>query len=130
MASEIDETAAKSYFTNYRIMPKGDICSIASGDIPDFDLLCAGFPCQSFSNVGQRGGLEDPRGALIFQVIRILRECKPKAFILENVKGLLSHNCGKTFRIIVGGLIECGYEVYSKILLASQSWDLSIKSLQ
>ena len=60
-------------------------------------MLCAGFPCQSFSNIGNKEGLSDPRGALIFEVIRLLTESKPKSFLLENVKGLLTHDKGKTF---------------------------------
>lgn len=118
MASEIDKTAIMTYEKNYGIKPKGDIRGIQIGEIPRFDLLCAGFPCQSFSNVGKKGGLDDPRGALIYEVIRILRGCKPKAFILENVKGLTTHNKGKTFKFIVSQLKECGYNVYYKILEA------------
>lgn len=117
-ASEIDETAIKTYIENFGLIPNGDICNISVNDIPSFDLLCAGFPCQSFSNVGQKGGLEDPRGALIYQVVRILKGCRPKAFILENVKGLLSHNKGETIKIIVGELEDCGYKVKYKVLEA------------
>ena len=118
MASEIDETATTTYEKNYGIAPKGDISKIEINEIPLFDLLCAGFPCQSFSNVGKKGGLDDPRGALIYEVIRILKGCKPKAFLLENVKGLTTHNKGKTFKYIVSQLEGCGYNVYSEILEA------------
>ncbi len=118
MASEIDETAIETYKKNYGITPVGDISNIDTKDIPDFDLLCAGFPCQSFSNVGQKGGLEDPRGALIYQVMRILKDCQPKAFLLENVKGLLSHDNGKTINKIIEGLSDCGYNVQYKVLEA------------
>lgn len=118
MASEIDPVAIETYEKNYGITPKGDISKIDVNDIPDFDLLCGGFPCQSFSNVGQKGGLDDPRGALIYQVIRLLKGCKPKAFILENVKGLLSHNKGETFKVIIKELTECGYKVYYDVLEA------------
>lgn len=88
MASDIDPVTVESYSKNFGIVPRGDIYEIPSEEIPDFDMLCAGFPCQPFSNVGQKGGLEDSRGQLIFQIIRILRDKQPKAFILENVKGL------------------------------------------
>lgn len=118
MASEIDSIAIETYERNYGITPKGDISKIGVNDIPEFDLLCGGFPCQSFSNVGQKGGLDDPRGALIYQVIRLLKGCKPKAFILENVKGLLSHNKGETFKVIIKKLTECGYKVYYDVLEA------------
>ena len=118
MASEIDPIAIETYKTNYGITPKGDISKIDIKDIPEFDLLCGGFPCQSFSNVGQKGGLDDPRGALIYQVIRLLKGCQPKAFLLENVKGLLSHNKGETFKLIIKELTKCGYKVYYDVLEA------------
>lgn len=118
MASEIDETAIQTYVKNYKLVPRGDVSLIEVSSIPPFDLLCAGFPCQSFSNIGQKGGLNDPRGALIFQVIRIINGCQPKAFLLENVKGLLSYNNGKTFSEIEKQLKSCGYEVYYQVLEA------------
>lgn len=118
MASEIDDTAIETYTKNFKIKPNGDICNIQSKNIPQFDILCAGFPCQSFSNVGQKGGLDDPRGALIYQVTRLLKDCQPKTFILENVKGLLTNNQGKTFEIIKNKLIKCGYKVYWQVLEA------------
>lgn len=118
LASDIDKVANQTYKENYGIEPRGDIYEIKSTDIPDFDLLCAGFPCQAFSQVGQRNGLNDKRGILIFQVIRILREKQPKAFILENVKGLLSIQGGIIFEIIINKLTEIGYEVYTKVLEA------------
>lgn len=118
LASEIDETAIETYIKNYSITPLGDITNIKISDIPEFELLCAGFPCQSFSNVGKKCGFKDPRGALFFQVSRILKGCKPKAFLLENVKGLLSHDNGKTFQIIKKELTDCGYRVYYKLLEA------------
>lgn len=118
MASEIDKTAILTYEKNFGMTPRGDICNIDADSIPSFDILCAGFPCQSFSNVGQRGGLEDPRGALVFQVVRLLKECQPRAFLLENVKGLLSHDKGKTIRTIISELENCGYSVNYKVLEA------------
>lgn len=118
MASEIDETAIQTYVRNYNIMPVGDVSKIDIKDIPEFDLLCAGFPCQSFSNVGKKGGLTDPRGALIYQVIRILKGCKPRAFMLENVKGLISHDKGATIKTIISELENCGYKVVYQVLEA------------
>ena len=118
MASDIDKIANQTYEVNYGIEPRGDIYEIKGKDIPNFDLLCAGFPCQAFSQVGQRKGLEDERGILIFQVIRILKEKQPKAFILENVKGLISINNGEIYRMILENLKDVGYTVYSKVLEA------------
>ncbi len=118
MASEIDETAIKTYEANYHLSPRGDVSKIPVEEIPEFDLLCAGFPCQSFSNVGQKGGLDDPRGALIYQVMRILKGCQPRAFLLENVKGLLSHDKGNTIKTIIEGLTGCGYKVKYQVLEA------------
>lgn len=118
LASDIDEIANQTYKENYGIEPKGDVYEIKGKDIPDFDLLCAGFPCQAFSQVGQRKGLKDERGILIFQVIRILKEKQPRAFILENVKGLLSIDGGKVFDLIVNELEKVGYKVYTQVLEA------------
>jgi DNA (cytosine-5)-methyltransferase 1 len=118
MASEIDSDARETYYKNYEILPLGDIYSIKSEDIPEFDLLCAGFPCQSFSNIGNKAGLEDNRGVLIYEIVRILKDRKPKVFILENVKGLLNHDKGNTFRTIYSLLVDCGYEVSYQIMEA------------
>ena len=118
LASDIDIVANQTYKLNYGIEPKGDIYNIKSEDIPDFDLLCAGFPCQAFSQVGRRRGLDDERGILIFQVLRILKDKQPKAFILENVKGLLSIQNGEVFNMIVEKLKDVGYNIYTKILEA------------
>lgn len=118
MASDIDPVTVESYSKNFRIVPRGDICEIRSEDIPDFDLLCGGFPCQPFSNIGQKGGLDDSRGTLIFQVTRILRDKRPKAFILENVKGLVTISKGTVFLKMLEELTSSGYKVYHKILEA------------
>ncbi len=118
MASEIDETAVETYKANYNLTPLGDVRTIDIEEIPKFDLLCAGFPCQSFSNVGQKRGLTDPRGALVYQVVRILKGCQPKSFVLENVKGLISLDKGKTLAKIISELIWCGYKVKYQILEA------------
>ena len=118
MACEIDTVAKETYYKNYGIMPFDDICNISSASLPNYDLLCAGFPCQSFSNIGNKEGLDDPRGALIFEVIRLITESKPKSFLLENVKGLLTHDKGKTFTKVYDLLNACGYDVSYKVLEA------------
>lgn len=118
MAADIDRWANETYKKNFNIDPTGDICTIHSDSIPEFDILCAGFPCQPFSNIGLGGGLDDPRGTLITEVFRILKDKQPKAYILENVKGLLNHNKGNTMKYIVTSLEKCGYNVFHKILEA------------
>lgn len=118
MASDIDKIANQTYKENYGIEPRGDIYDIKGSDIPDFDLLCGGFPCQSFSQVGQKKGMSDERGVLIFQVIRILKEKKPKSFILENVRGLFTIQGGEIYKLILEELKNAGYNVYSKVLEA------------
>lgn len=113
-SSEWDEQAQKTYKANYGEIPFGDITKQATKDlIPDsFDLLCAGFPCQAFSIAGKRGGFEDTRGTLFFDVAEIIKSRKPKAIFLENVKGLLSHDKGKTLSTILNVLRnDLGYYV-------------------
>ena len=115
-ASEIDSYARKMYTNHFNHEPHGDITKISSADIPDHDLLVAGFPCQSFSIAGKRGGFEDTRGALFFEIARILKDKKPKYFILENVKGLLSADKGEIWKTICQTLRELGYEIDYKVL--------------
>jgi len=97
----------------------GDITQVDNADIPDFDILCAGFPCQAFSSAGKRQGFADTRGTLFFEVERILRAKKPKGFILENVEGLVTHDGGKTLEIIISKLLELGYKVNYRVLNSS-----------
>lgn len=117
-ASDIDAEARKAYEHNYKIRPHGDITAIKAVDIPDHDLLCAGFPCQPFSIIGSRQGFADPRGTLFFEIARIIREKKPKAVLLENVKQLASINKGETLYNIIDSLEQLGYYVNYKILNA------------
>lgn len=117
-ASDILPVACETYYKNYGIRPHGDITKIPAKMIPDHDILCAGFPCQSFSNVGPKGGLNDPRGEMIYEIFRILKVKKPKAFILENVKGLQAHQQGKVLSYIIQTLEEIGYKVKYEILEA------------
>ncbi len=110
--SEIDVSAQRSYQANFGDLPNGDITKINEKDIPDHDVLCAGFPCQAFSIAGRKGGFNDTRGTLFFDVARIIREKQPKAFFLENVKGLVGHDKGKTLATILGVLRDdLGYFV-------------------
>ena len=118
-SSEIDKFAKKTYEANWGETPSGDITQINEKDIPDFDILLAGFPCQTFSIAGKREGFADTRGTLFFDVARIIKEKEPQAFLLENVKGLLSHDKGKTFKTILSVLEDdLNYKVYHKVLNA------------
>lgn len=118
-SSEFDKDACKTYEANFGEYPSGDITKIASSEIPDFDVLLGGFPCQAFSIIGKRQGfLDETRGTLFFEIERILRDKKPKAFMLENVRNLTAHDKGNTFRIIISHLESLGYTVYSKVLNA------------
>ena len=115
--SEIDKYAIKIYdqhFPNHKNY--GDITKITTDTLPDFDFLCGGFPCQSFSIAGKRGGFQDTRGTLFFDIARILQEKKPRLFLLENVKGLLSHDNGFTFKTIISTLTELGYDCQWQVL--------------
>ncbi|BDD11134.1 cytosine-specific methyltransferase [Fulvitalea axinellae] len=100
-SSEIDRFARESYEHNYGEVPFGDICNIDSENIPDHDLLCAGFPCQAFSIAGRRGGFDDTRGTLFFEIARIIKAKRPKVVLLENVKGLTNHQKGRTLDTII-----------------------------
>lgn len=116
-SSDIDSFAQQTYHDNFGETPVGDITKVEAKDIPSFDILAAGFPCQPFSYAGLGKGFEDQtRGTLFFDVCRILAYHKPKMFFLENVKGLVSHNKGKTLRVILENLKELGYDVHWKVL--------------
>ena len=112
-SSEWDEQAKKTYYANYGEVPFGDITkeSIKNKIPKGFDILCAGFPCQAFSLAGKKLGFAETRGTLFFDVAEILRRYQPKAFFLENVKGLTIHDKGKTFKTILNTLNEVGYVV-------------------
>lgn len=111
-SSEIDKYATASYLSNFHNNNlKGDITKISEKDIPNHDLLVAGFPCQAFSIAGKQKGFNDIRGTLFFDVTRILKEKKPKYFLLENVKNLVVHDGGKTFKTIIKALNQIGYTV-------------------
>lgn len=117
-SSDIDKYSQESYEANFNERPFGDITSINEKDIPDHDILFAGFPCQPFSIIGQMKGLEDTRGTLFFDIARILKEKRPKAFVLENVKQLAGHDKGNTLKVILKTLKELGYHVQYSVLNA------------
>ena len=115
-SNEWDKYASQIYKKHYGECDTRDIRTVNTKDIPDHDLLCAGFPCQSFSIAGKRLGFEDTRGTMFFEIARIIRDKRPRYFLLENVKGLLSHDEGKTFQTILGVLSDLGYEYQWQVL--------------
>jgi len=115
--SEIDKYATKVYKHHFPEHKEyGDITKINEKELPDFDLLVGGFPCQSFSIAGKRGGFDDTRGTMFFEIARIVREKQPRLLLLENVKGLLSHDKGNTFTTIISTLDELGYDCQWQVL--------------
>lgn len=117
-ACEIDEAAARQYRANFGMVPAGDITQLAGGEIPEHDLLLAGFPCQPFSIIGKRDGLRDSRGTLIYEIARILAERRPRAFVLENVRQITTINRGRTMEAVLSALREAGYQCRWKVLNA------------
>lgn len=124
-SSEWDDKAQETYEANFGEKPDGDITKVNAADIPDHDILVAGFPCQPFSiagvskknSLGRATGFADKtQGTLFFDVCRILKEKRPKAFMLENVKNLMSHDGGNTFRVIRESLEELEYQIFYKVL--------------
>ena len=117
-ANEIDRCAADTY--RYNLSDKsivvGDIKNIEANDIPDFDVLAAGFPCQSFSTAGKQRGFDDSRGNLFFQVVRVAAAKKPKVIFLENVENLIEHDEGKSFLTVYNALAPLGYSFKYKVL--------------
>lgn len=118
-SSEFDKDACITYQANFGEYPSGDITKIDASEIPDFDILLGGFPCQAFSIIGKREGFQNETcGTLFFDIERILREKRPVAFMLENVRNLTAHDNGRTFKIILEHLEALGYTVYAKVLNA------------
>lgn len=124
-SSEWDKYSQKTYYANFGVIPHGDITKINELDIPDHDILVAGFPCQPFSIAGVSkknslgkltGFLDKTQGTLFFDIVRILNGKRPKAFLLENVKNLISHDKGTTYKIITESLKELDYEISAKVL--------------
>lgn len=120
-SSEIDKYAQKTYFANYGELPQGDITLINANDIPDHDLLLAGFPCQAFSQAGKKQGFYETRGTLFFEIQRILVAKRPKIFLLENVKRLKTHNNGETFQIIQDILTGKTTDIDNDIKISEQT---------
>ena len=117
LSSEIDPKACQTYEMNFGEYPSGDIKVIR--DIPPFDMMLAGFPCQPFSYAGKRMGFGDTRGTLFFEIERILEQNQPKAFLLENVRGLKTHDEGRTFETVLSSLHRLGYGTHELILNSS-----------
>jgi DNA (cytosine-5)-methyltransferase 1 len=121
-ANEFDKDAAITYRYNFggEHLVEKDIRDVDASEIPDFDVLVAGFPCQPFSIMGRKKGFKDPRGNLFFEIARVLKEKKPSIVFLENVANLLEHDEGKTFLVIHKTLAELGYYLRYKVLDAKE----------
>lgn len=113
---EKDPHATITYKANFKNNSLGDITKIVVKDLPEYDVLTAGFPCQPFSVAGKQLGFEDIRGTIFFDIARIIKESDPKGFLLENVKGLLGHDKGKTIQVIQDILTDLGYELHLNVL--------------
>ena len=119
MASDIYEPAKLNYKNNYKIDVLGDICNIDPSNIEPYHILCAGFPCQPFSQAGHHKGFDDSRGTMFFQVMRFVKTNTPNIVILENVQALLNHDKGKSFSKIKTELEKEGYKILHKVLKCS-----------
>ena len=117
-SSEWDKFAQKTYYANYGDMPHGDITKINEKDVPDHDILVGGFPCVAFSQAGLKLGFDDTRGTLFRDIARIVKEKRPKAFLLENVKNLLGHDKGRTFKVIYNTFADMDYAVFYHVFAA------------
>lgn len=116
-SSEIDPFAQYTYYTNYGVVPHGDISKIDENKVPPHDILCGGFPCQPFSHIGKREGFSHPtQGTMFHEVLRLINQTKPKAIFLENVPGLVNHDNGRTLEIILNELRNSGYQCHHTIL--------------
>lgn len=125
-ANEIDKYACITYRLNFGddYLVEGDIQEIKSQDIPSFDILTAGFPCQAFSSVGLLGGFDDPRGNLFFETARVAKAIQPRVIFLENVANLVKHDEGNTFKVIIQTLNELNYFVTWQVMNAKEYGDL------
>lgn len=125
-ANEIDKYACITYRLNFGddYLVEGDIQEIKSQDIPSFDILTAGFPCQAFSSVGLLGGFDDPRGNLFFETARVAKAIQPRVLFLENVANLVKHDEGNTFKVIIQTLNELNYFVTWQVMNAKEYGDL------
>ena len=125
-ANEMDAAACKTYRHNFKHLNlvEGDIKKIPANEIPDFDVLTAGFPCQPFSIAGLQKGFKDRDGNLFFEITRIIDTKRPKVVFLENVPNLIEHDDGKTFLVIYNGLAQFGYAVYYRVLASNDYGNL------
>jgi DNA (cytosine-5)-methyltransferase 1 len=119
LACDINATARNTYESNYGMKPHGDLYDLVIEDIPKFDIICAGFPCQPFSTAGQHKGFDDSRGTIFFEIMKIVDVHKPKYLVLENVPALLSHDDGRTFKVIQDTISGAGYNIDHKIIKCS-----------
>lgn len=119
LACDIDEKCREVYFQNYGLKPEPDVTKLDTSKMPDFDVLCGGFPCQAFSHSGKQLGFQDTRGTLFRDVARILKDKQPKYFLLENVKNLKGHDEGHTWNVIYNALTEVGYVTYDTPIVMS-----------
>jgi DNA (cytosine-5)-methyltransferase 1 len=117
-SNDVDKYSCKTYKTNFGEIDERDIRDVKAEELPNFDVLLGGFPCQPFSMIGKRDGLADPRGRLFSEIVRILNVRKPKAFVLENVRNLIRHNRGDTFNHIKNELEKAGggYSIFYEVL--------------
>ena len=115
-SNEWDISVQEVYYNNFGDIPEGDITKVNEKNIPNHDILCAGFPCQAFSISGKQRGFEDSRGTLFFDVARIVKEKKPKIVFMENVKNFATHDGGKTLEVVKTIMEELGYTFYQKVL--------------
>lgn len=118
-ANEWNEPARKVYADNFGDTPEGDITKVDENTIPDHDILCAGFPCQAFSISGKQRGFEDSRGALFWDVVRVVKAKKPKVIFMENVKNFAAHDNGHTLEVVQATMEELGYRFFQKVLNAT-----------
>lgn len=118
-ASEIDKFCIERYKENYNMDADHDITKINPEEVPDHDVLCGGFPCQTFSKAGKQKGFEETRGTLFFYIEKILQAKKPKYIVLENVRNLVSHDNGNTWKVIRQHIIDCGYRITENPIIIS-----------
>ena len=118
-AAEIDKDCIDVYLNNYGLDAAHDMTKVIEENVPTHDVLCGGFPCQAFSKAGKQAGVNDTRGTLFFEIERLLRYHKPQFILLENVRNLVSHDNGRTWKIITGVLKDIGYRLTSEPLILS-----------
>lgn len=119
-SSEIDVHAQYTYYSNYGVVPYGDICKIETDSIPSHDILCGGFPCQPFSHIGKREGFNHPtQGTMFHEILRIVDAKNPRVIFLENVPGILNHDEGRTLKVVIEELTRRKYKCHHTVLSSS-----------